>query len=81
MRLFLLASELLILAGRVLTVAEYSDVDGERPRWLSHNLDCDTVINTQRSSIIIDKFHSSSKLYIHLDVQVEVSLSVVSSCY
>ena len=67
---------LLVLLGRV-TTWEYDD-DGDWPRSMKHNLDCETAVYSEHRSLRVEEFTSRPEIHFYLDRQVYTTL--ISDC-
>ena len=79
MFLLLQSAWLLVLVGRVMTV-EYDD-DGDWPRSMKHNQDCETAVYTEHRSLSMEELTRQPEIHFHLDTQVCVTLITITWNY
>ena len=66
------SSLLLMLLTMALALEDRAEVEGDRPRSMQHNLNCETVMR----SLNIEQLDSTPELHFHVDVQVRADIYI-----
>jgi len=64
------SSLLLMLLTMALALEDRTEVEGDRPRSMEHNVNCETVLR----SLNIEQLDSTPELHFHVDVQVRADI-------